>query len=113
MNKQTIVGVLGAGSMGSGIAQIAATQEHQVVLVDLNTEALTKAKASLEKILARLEEKERISSAEEVLNRITFSEKITDFSDCGIVIEAIIENIDIKQKVFSNLEDIVLSLIHI
>lgn len=101
------VGVLGAGSMGSGIAQIAATQEHQVVLVDLNTEALAKAKVSLEKILARLEEKERISSAQEVLNRITFSEKITDFSDCGIVIEAIIENIEIKQKVFSNLEDIV------
>ncbi|MDF1673632.1 MAG: 3-hydroxyacyl-CoA dehydrogenase NAD-binding domain-containing protein [Vicingaceae bacterium] len=107
MNKDTIVGVLGAGSMGSGIAQIAATQEHQVVLVDLNTEALAKAQASLEKILARLEEKERISSAEEVLSRIIFSEKITDFSNCGIVIEAIIENIEIKQKVFSNLEDIV------
>ncbi len=107
MNKDTIVGVLGAGSMGSGIAQIAATQEHKVVLVDLNTEALTKAQASLEKILARLEEKERITSAQEVLNRITFSEKITDFADCGIVIEAIIENIEIKQKVFSNLEDIV------
>lgn len=107
MNKVTKVGVLGAGSMGSGIAQIAATQEHQVVLVDLNTEAITKAKASLEKILARLEEKGRIASAQEVMNRITFSEKITDFSDCGIVIEAIIENIEIKQKVFSQLETIV------
>jgi 3-hydroxybutyryl-CoA dehydrogenase len=107
MDQNTVVGVLGAGSMGSGIAQIAATQEHQVVLVDLNAEALQKAKLSLEKILNRLEEKERISSATEVLDRIKFSEKITDFSNCGIVIEAIIENIEVKQKVFSQLETIV------
>ena len=56
MNKKMIVGVLGAGSMGSGIAQIAATQEHQVVLVDLNEAALVKAEASLKKILTFLEQ---------------------------------------------------------
>ena len=107
MNKETTVGVLGAGSMGSGIAQIAATQEHQVVLVDLNDDALSKAKVNLEKILARLEEKERVSSAAEVLSRITFSSKVADFKSCGIIIEAIIENLDVKQKVFSELESIV------
>lgn len=106
MNKQTIVGVLGAGSMGSGIAQIAATQQHNVVLVDLNTEVLDKAKASLTKILSRLEEKGKLVAAE-VLNRITFSTSVNDFANCGIVIEAIIENLEIKQKVFSQLETIV------
>jgi 3-hydroxybutyryl-CoA dehydrogenase len=109
MNKQTTVGVLGAGSMGSGIAQIAATQEHQVVLVDLNEEALSKAEASLKKILARLVEKERIDEATStaIIERIKFSNNINDFSDCGMVIEAIIENLDIKQKVFTQLEKIV------
>jgi len=104
-----ILGVLGAGSMGSGIAQIAATQEHQVVLVDLNDEALAKAEASLKKILARLVEKERIDEATSIaiIGRIKFSNNINDFSDCGIVIEAIIENLDIKQKVFTQLEGIV------
>ena len=107
LGRASVVGVLGAGSMGSGIAQIAATQQHNVVLVDLSTEVLEKAKASLTKILNRLEEKERIPSAQEVLNRITFSEKVTDFNNCEIVIEAIIENLEVKQKVFSNLETIV------
>lgn len=104
-----IVGVLGAGSMGSGIAQIAATQEHQVVLVDLNEAALIKAEASLNKIFARLVEKEKIdeATASVIIGRINFSNNINDFSDCGIVIEAIIENIDIKQKVFTQLEEIV------
>lgn len=107
LGRASVVGVLGAGSMGSGIAQIAATQGHQVILVDLNAAVLTKAEAKLDKILNRLEEKERISSASEVLGRITFSEKVTDFNNCGIVIEAIVENLEVKQKVFSNLETIV------
>jgi 3-hydroxybutyryl-CoA dehydrogenase len=109
MNKQTTVGVLGAGSMGSGIAQIAATQDHQVVLVDLNDLALAKAEESLKKILARLVEKEKINEATSsaIIGRIKFSNNINDFSTCGIVIEAIIENIDIKQQVFAQLEEIV------
>ena len=109
MNKQTIVGVLGAGSMGSGIAQIAATQEHQVVLVDLNDTALAKSEASLNKILARLVEKEKIDEVtfKAIIGRIKFSNTINDFSDCGIVIEAIIENVDVKQKVFTQLEKVV------
>ncbi len=106
MDKNTIVGVLGAGSMGSGIAQIAATEGHQVILVDLNTEVLDGAKAKLVSILARLEEKGKLVAAD-VIGRIKFSEKVSDFSTCRIVIEAIIENLDIKQKVFAHLEEIV------
>ncbi len=104
-----VVGVLGAGSMGSGIAQIAATQGHQVILVDLNAIALNKAQESLNKILARLVEKGKIdgATADAIINRITFSENINDFSSCGIVIEAIVENLDIKRTVFEKLEGIV------
>lgn len=93
--------------MGSGIAQIAATQEHNVVLVDVNSDVLAKAKTSLEKILNRLVEKGRITSTMDVLNRITFSTTLSDFYDCGIVIEAIVENIDVKRKVFAEFEEIV------
>lgn len=109
MDKKIIVGVLGAGSMGSGIAQIAATQEHEVVLVDLNEEALTKASNKLKKILARLVEKGRMDepTSKAIINRINFSSNINDFKGCGIVIEAIIENLDIKQQVFAQLEKIV------
>ena len=109
MSKELAVGVLGAGSMGSGIAQIAATQEHSVVLVDLNDEALAKSEASLNKILARLVEKEKIDEATSkvIIGRIKFSNKIDDFSDCGVVIEAIIENIAVKQQVFAQLEKVV------
>jgi len=109
LTKNHIIGVLGAGSMGAGIAQIAATQEHKVILVDLNEEALSKAEASLKKILARLVEKERINEATSnaIIGRIKFSNNINDFANCGIVIEAIIENLDIKQKVFTQLESIV------
>lgn len=109
MNKNTLVGVLGAGSMGAGIAQIAATQEHTVILVDVNEEALSKVEEKLKKIIARLVEKGKVDeiTGGAILERITFSSKIQDFKDCGIVIEAIIENIDVKQKVFSQLESIV------
>lgn len=106
LTTKNTVGVLGAGSMGSGIAQIAATQGHQVILVDLNNEVLAKAEAKLDKILNRLEEKGKLV-ASEVKGRITFSDNVNDFNNCGIIIEAIIENIEVKQKVFAQLETIV------
>ncbi len=107
--EKMIVGVLGAGTMGSGIVQVAAQNKHQVVLVDLNEQILTKSKAALLKIMNRLVEKERITSEEATATqgRITYSQDIHDFKDCGLVVEAIIENLDIKKKVFSQLEQIV------
>ncbi len=103
------VGVLGAGSMGSGIAQVASQSGHEVVLCDNNQEALDRAKAKLAKIMARLVEKGRVtdSDAQAIQERIQYSQSTQDFSDCGIVIEAIIENLDIKRQVFSSLESIV------
>jgi len=108
MNNNQTVGVLGAGSMGSGIAQIAATQGHQTILVDLNEAALAKSEASIQKILARLVDKGKIDQAEAdtIFGRLKFTSDITDFEGCGIVIEAIIENLEVKQKVFAELERI-------
>jgi len=103
------VGVLGAGTMGAGIAQVASQSGHKVVLVDLNMEVLDKAKASLKKVLDRLVEKEKITreKATEIESNITYSTKTSDFAPCGLVIEAIVENIAVKHKVFAELEGIV------
>jgi len=104
-----IVGVLGAGTMGAGIAQVAAQNGSEVVLVDLNQEMLTKAESSLNKVLARLVEKDSISEDEKIniQGRITYSTDIHDFKACKIVIEAIVEKLEVKHSVFSNLEAIV------
>jgi 3-hydroxybutyryl-CoA dehydrogenase len=104
-----IVGVLGAGTMGAGIAQVAAQNGHKVVLVDLNEDVISKAKEGHLKVLSRLVEKGTISPErlQEILSNITYSAATMDMSACGIVIEAIIENLDVKHKVFAELETIV------
>lgn len=108
MNEINKVGVLGAGSMGSGIVQIAATNKHQVTLVDLNEEALVKASTGLKNILSRLVQKEKIdqATADNIMGRITFSTSTKDLAECDLIIEAIIENLDVKKKVFAQLESI-------
>ena len=104
-----VVGVLGAGTMGSGIVQVAAQNGHDVVLVDLNSKILEKSKEQLTKIMGRLVEKGKITGqeAEDIKSRVTYSEDIHDFSKCGLVIEAIIEDLEIKSHVFTQLEQIV------
>ena len=104
-----VVGVLGAGTMGAGIAQVAAQNGSEVVLVDLNQEMLTKAETNLDKVLARLVEKDSISEDEKIniQGRITYSTDIQDFKASKIVIEAIIEKLEVKHSVFANLEAIV------
>ena len=103
------IGVVGAGTMGIGIAQIAAQNKHQVILYDLSDAQLEKAKYGLEKVLNRLVEKERISDNERknILTRILFTNKISELWPCGLVIEAIVESIKIKHEVFTSLEDVV------
>ncbi|MCW8896461.1 MAG: 3-hydroxyacyl-CoA dehydrogenase NAD-binding domain-containing protein [Flavobacteriales bacterium] len=108
MNEINKVGVLGAGSMGSGIVQIAATNKHQVTLVDLNEEALVKASTGLKNILSRLVQKEKIdqATADNIMGRIKFSTSTKDLAECDLIIEAIIENLEVKKKVFAQLESI-------
>lgn len=107
--EKEIIGVLGAGTMGAGIAQVAAQSGHRVVLVDVNGEALEKAKNKLTKIFNRLVEKGKWEEkfANETFGRIQFSSETSEFKDCKLVIEAIVENLEIKHKVFENLESIV------
>jgi len=103
------VGIIGGGTMGSGIAQVAATSGCKVKLYDTNQAALDKAKAALEKILNRLIEKGRIDSEEKnrIQSNISYIDTLKDLSDSNLTIEAIIENLDIKKKVFSELESYV------
>ena len=100
------VGVIGSGTMGSGIAQVAAIAGCQVKLYDTNQAALDKAKVSLEKILNRLIEKGRIDTDEKnrIQSNISYVDKLKDLSNSNLTIEAIIENLNIKKKVFSELE---------
>ncbi len=108
-SKDLVVGVVGAGTMGAGIAQVAAVAGHTTVLTDSNRTMLDKAKETLEKTFSKLVEKGKMASdeAKDVLSRIRFVEDINGFNGCGLVIEAIIEDIESKQSLFSKLEKIV------
>ncbi|MBI4945046.1 MAG: 3-hydroxybutyryl-CoA dehydrogenase [Bacteroidetes bacterium] len=104
-----IIGVIGSGAMGSGIAQMAASAGHKVVLFDSNFVALEKAKSNLDATLKKLAEKGKISldDAKTIFARIQFANSMNEFKNCELIIEAIIENLEVKQKVFSDLEKIV------
>ena len=103
------VSIIGAGTMGTGIAQIAATKGHQVCLYDTFDGAVENSKLKLNKILNRLVEKERISKDEKenILSRINFTQDIKDVKQSGLIIEAIIEDLEIKKKIFKELENLV------
>ncbi|UXX78862.1 3-hydroxyacyl-CoA dehydrogenase NAD-binding domain-containing protein [Reichenbachiella carrageenanivorans] len=104
-----IIGIIGAGSMGSGIAQVAATAGHEVVLLDSSNTMLQKAQQGLNKILARLVEKGNLSKLEAgaILDRIHFTGQLEAFENCDLIIEAIVEDLSIKKQIFRELETIV------
>jgi len=103
------VGIIGGGAMGSGIAQVAATAGHKVVLFDTKVEALNLSKAKLAKVMARLVEKGKLTleKAEAIQGRISYADNLEAIAESGIVIEAIVENLDIKKSVFSSVEKLV------
>jgi len=107
-NKQSTIGVAGSGAMGSGIAQVAASAGHKVTVYDTNEQALTKAAAGLENSLQKLVEKQKISSAQksDILGNIRFTHNLNDLAGCHLVIEAIVENLDVKKQLFAQLEKI-------
>src|SRR5699024_6507128 len=98
--------IIGSGTMGSGIAQIAATAGNTVKVYDTKKAALQQSEAKLDKILKRLIEKGRIDETEKnrIQGNISYVENIEDLSDSDLTIEAIVENLDVKQKVFQQLE---------
>ena len=103
------IGIIGAGAMGSGIAQVAASAGHSVVLFDTIADALSLSKSKLAIVMVRLVEKGRLTSeeAQEIQNRISYADHMEALSESGIIIEAIIENLDVKKGVFSSIESLV------
>ena len=110
----SVIGVVGAGAMGAGIAQVAASSGHAVILADASAAAVARAKDGHVQIMARLIEKGRLTRAEAdaTLSRITYldgvgAESLRAFKPCALVIEAIIEDLDAKRGLFSALEAVV------
>ena len=103
------VGIIGAGSMGIGIAQIASTADCNVFLFDQNKSATEKAIKKLEKVLLRLIEKGKINpiKKDSILSNIKIVESLESMKDSDLVIEAVLENSSVKKELFSQLESIV------
>jgi len=100
------VGIIGAGTMGIGIAQVAAMNGCKVWVYDANPKQVETATVGLEKTLTKLVDKQKISAEKmvEILANISIATELKDFKDCELIIEAIIENKEIKTKVFTELE---------
>ncbi len=108
IDKQSLIGIIGTGTMGTGIAQVAATAGHKVLVYDKSSEALLNARHSLVKIMNRLVEKEKLSQgeADTILNRIEYVDGLSRFEGCSLVIEAVIESLDVKKQIFHQLESV-------
>ncbi len=106
LNKFTNIGVIGAGTMGIGIAEVAASQNQQVYLFDLNNEFAHSAKQTMTKRLASRVARGKITEqfSQQVINNIVVVDVLSKFADCQLVIEAIVENLEIKQNLFKELE---------
>ncbi|NIT13102.1 MAG: 3-hydroxybutyryl-CoA dehydrogenase, partial [Candidatus Dadabacteria bacterium] len=106
--KIKTVGIVGGGTMGSGIAQLVAASRYKVVLIDLSDELIKKSLSKINKNLSRLVDKEKIEKEvhQEILLRINTSTNLDDLSDCELVIEAVSENANIKKQLFEKLDAI-------
>lgn len=100
------VAVIGAGAMGSGIAHVAARAGHVVYLYDMNADAVARGKAGIEKDLRFLVGKGKLAEADcmDTLERVRATSRIEDLADAGLLVEAIVENLEIKQQLFAQLE---------
>ncbi|AIY89776.1 3-hydroxyacyl-CoA dehydrogenase family protein [Geoglobus acetivorans] len=110
MNVEDVkrVGVLGAGTMGGGIAQVCAMAGYEVVLRDIEDRFLERGLANIRKSLEKFAEKGRLNEdVETIMGRIKPTTKLEDLADVDVVIEAIIENMDLKKETFRQLSEIV------
>ncbi|WP_232688231.1 3-hydroxyacyl-CoA dehydrogenase family protein [Halobacterium zhouii] len=101
------VGVVGAGTMGAGIAQVSAMAGYSVVMRDVETEYVQRGFDSIEDSLDRFVEKEELDEGEklDVLERIQGTTELSELSDCDVVVEAAVENMDVKQDIFADLDE--------
>ena len=109
LDKGSVIAVIGSGAMGSGIAQVAASAGYRVKLYDTRPEAVAKAIDGIGKTYGKLVEKGKMSGeqAAGARDRITEARSLEDAADAALVIEAIVENLDAKRKLFADLEEIV------
>jgi 3-hydroxybutyryl-CoA dehydrogenase len=103
------IGVIGSGAMGSGIAQVAAQAGHEVIVYDQQKMALDRAEQGLIGTMSKLVEKGKLAheQADAIVNRISFEEHLESLSNSELVIEAIVENLEVKKTVFKSLEALV------
>jgi len=102
------IGIIGAGTMGSGIAQVFAMHNYEVIINDIDNNSLVKAIKNIEKSLNRLIAKEKISEAKksEALALIKTTDNLNDLKDVELVVEAVAEKMEIKKSIFSQLDNI-------
>jgi len=108
LNSKSHIGVIGSGAMGGGIAQVAATAGHKVFIYDNNEAALKKAGIALETSLAKLIEKQKLSTeaGKSILGNTVFVNSLDQLASCNLVIEAVVENLEVKKSIFSQLEKV-------
>ena len=101
------IGVIGAGQMGNGIAQVAACAGFKVSMIDIKQEYLDRAMNNIQKSLEKLVSKDRLSKSESLnaISRINFSTSMEDVSDADLVIEAVPEILELKNSIFSKLDN--------
>ena len=109
LEKINTIGIIGAGTMGRGIASIAASSNFTTLIYDINDKALTKAHANIARGYDRLVEKEEIdhNRLKEIESHLNFTSEIKSLSSCDFIIEAAVENLDLKKLLYSQLDDIV------
>ena len=102
------VGVVGCGLMGSGIAQVCAQSGYQTVVSEINDDLLNKGLGMLKSNLARNVEKGKLPAQERdaILGRLKPTTKMADFAGCDLVIEVVVENMELKKKIFADLDKI-------
>lgn len=101
------IGIVGAGAMGTGIGQVAAQAGCSVIISDLQESALDKSSKSLKATFDKLVEKGKITAADSAAShsRFSFTTDLKKLEDCNLVIEAAVENLDIKKKIFAFLDE--------
>ena len=106
MTQKLIVGVAGSGAMGSGIAQVAATAGHNVILFDTDSKALERARSGIAKGFEKLIEKGKVTRehAVTIQTAVTYAHSPEALGSCGLVIEAIVENLVVKKELFKTFE---------
>src|ERR1043165_2146046 len=98
LKSDSVIGIIGAGTMGSGIAQVAATAGHKALLFDADAAVVKRAANNLKDIFSKLVLKGKLTEeqSKEIQSRIIYPSALSEFKECSLVIEAVVENAEVK-----------------